>query len=345
MTDQNIAVYGASGFTGRLVVAELARRGIPVVLLGRDIKRLRKAATAAGIPNAELRVAPLDAPDALAEALRGNAAVINAAGPFSLWGEPVIRAAIAAGVHYVDTAGEQGYLKQVFDTFSAAAERGGVTVIPGLADDGGPGDLIAHLTAERVAQVDELTIADLRSPSGATRGTARSMLSVSREDRLSYRDGEWVRTRSASRSSIAVPGLPEAVPTIEFALPGVITIPRHVGVRRATSALRAEVAEAFRSITPELVDAMPEGPAEDVRRGAQWLMAVEVVSTDGQRTTGMAKGVDGYRTTAVIAVEGARRLVVDGAKPGVLAPAQAFDPADFLDFLAPFGVTWSIEPH
>ncbi|MGP4017304.1 hypothetical protein [Saccharopolyspora sp. 5N708] len=245
--------------------------------------------------------------------------------------------------HYVDTAGEQGYLKQVFDSFSTAAEHAGVTVIPGLADDGGPGDLIAHLAAERVAQIDELTIADLRKPSGATRGTARSMLSVRQEDHLVYRDGEWVRTSAASRSSIAVPGLSEAVPTIEFALPGVVTIPRHVEVRRVTSVLRDEVAAAFNSITPELVEAMPEGPAEDARRAARWLMAVEVVGDDAQRAAGVAKGVDGYGTTAVIAVEGARRLVVDGAKPGVLAPAQAFDPANFLDFLAPFGVTWSVE--
>jgi short subunit dehydrogenase-like uncharacterized protein len=52
--------------------------------------------------------------------------------------------------------------------------------------------------------------------------------------------------------------------------------------------------------------------------------------------------VDTYGITAVIAAAAARRLVTDGARPGVLAPAQAFDPAAFLADLAPHGVTWTV---
>ena len=50
-------------------------------------------------------------------------------------------------------------------------------------------------------------------------------------------------------------------------------------------------------------------------------------------------GPDAYGLTAVIAVEGARRLVADGAPAGALTPAQAFDVEGFLDALAPHGVT------
>jgi short subunit dehydrogenase-like uncharacterized protein len=344
MTDQKIAVYGASGYTGRLVVAELARRDIPVVLVGRGFQRLRAAADGAGGPDAELRLAPLDDPAALADAFRDSAAVINAAGPFTLLGEPVIRAALAAGVPYVDTTGEQGYLKHVFDAWSEQAEHARVTVIPGLADDGGPGDFIAHLTAERVAPVDELTIADLRIPAGVSRGTARSMLAVFHGDALAYSGGEWGPAAPPSRSSVTPPGQPEPIAVTGFALPGVVTIPRHTGARQVTSVVRADVAEIFTSITPEMIDSMPEGPDEDARRAGRWMMLSEAVGTDGQRAVGVARGADAYGTTAVIAVEAARRLIVDGAKPGVLAPSQAFDAADFLDFLTPFGVSWSVQP-
>lgn len=57
---------------------------------------------------------------------------------------------------------------------------------------------------------------------------------------------------------------------------------------------------------------------------------------------GHRAGTDTYGTTAVIAVEAARRLVTDGAVSGVLTPAQAYDPAGFLDFLAPHGISWAI---
>src|SRR5439155_1189400 len=59
----------------------------------------------------------------------------------------------AAGCHYVDIAGEQLYLKRIFDTFAAAAEAAGVTVVPGANDDGLPSDLIAHIAAEGVSPV------------------------------------------------------------------------------------------------------------------------------------------------------------------------------------------------
>jgi hypothetical protein len=50
-------------------------------------------------------------------------------------------------------------------------------------------------------------------------------------------------------------------------------------------------------------------------------------------------------TTAAVAVEAAQRLLIQPlARYGVLAPAEAFDPKDFLNALAPHGVTWSIEP-
>ncbi|WTW91946.1 hypothetical protein OG216_00430 [Streptomycetaceae bacterium NBC_01309] len=45
----------------------------------------------------------------------------------------------------------------------------------------------------------------------------------------------------------------------------------------------------------------------------------------------------------MIAVESARRLIADPAKPGVLAPGQAYPPTAFLDFLIPHGIQWIIE--
>jgi hypothetical protein len=57
---------------------------------------------------------------------------------------------------------------------------------------------------------------------------------------------------------------------------------------------------------------------------------------------GEVEGTDGYGKTAVIAVEAARRPVVNGAKAGVLAPSQAFDPESYLGFLSGHGVRWRV---
>ncbi|MEO3754342.1 saccharopine dehydrogenase NADP-binding domain-containing protein [Streptomyces sp. B6B3] len=351
-----IAVYGASGFTGRLVVAELARRGVRVVLVGRDEGRLRRVAvagTAAGT-DADVRVAGVEEPAVLVAAFDGCAAVVNCVAPFESFGEPVVRAAVTAGCHYVDTTGEQPYLKRVFDTFGEAAEGAGVTVVPALADDGGPGDLIAHLTAAalgRDAPVESLTIADLRLPGGVSRGTARTALANrrlwGRDGGLHWVDGAWHRGTVARCETVPVPevgaeGERGELKVAPFALPGIVTVPRHVPARRVEAVMRAEVAPLFTALSEELVEALPDGPGPAERAAARWLMAAYADGADGRRARGAVTGTDGYGLTAVIAVEGALRLVAGGSAPGVLAPSQAFDPADFLAGLEPHGVRWSV---
>ncbi len=70
---------------------------------------------------------------------------------------------------------------------------------------------------------------------------------------------------------------------------------------------------------------------------------VEATSESGRPARGVVQGTDMQGSTAVIAVESARRLVADGARPGVLAPAQAYRPVDFLEFLVRHGVQWSVD--
>jgi short subunit dehydrogenase-like uncharacterized protein len=324
-----IAVYGASGFTGRLVVAELAHRGIDAVLVGRDAERLRHVA------DTEVRQAPLEHA-ALVRAFRGCEAVINCAGPFTLLGEPVVRAADGASCHYVDIAGEQTYLARLFD-----GPKLDVSAVPGVNDDGLPSDLLAHLVAERVGAVRELVIGlDLVRGGGApSRGTLRSVLAnvdMFTAGGLGYADGRWDPDIPAQRTTMAFLG--EEVPVVKFPLPAVVTVPHHVPAGRVEGVTRPELVAGFAGATTELIEQLPEGPAEAHRQAGRWIIAVEAVGDDGQ-ARGVVHGADTYGITAVIAVEAARRLVADGARPGVLAPAQAFDAADFLAYLETRGVT------
>ncbi|MCU0314953.1 MAG: saccharopine dehydrogenase NADP-binding domain-containing protein, partial [Solirubrobacteraceae bacterium] len=85
MTDRPTAIYGATGYTGKLVAAELARRGASMVLSGRSPEKLEAAARAArdaGGDVVRIAPAPIDDPAALIAAFDGAATVINAAGPF-----------------------------------------------------------------------------------------------------------------------------------------------------------------------------------------------------------------------------------------------------------------------
>jgi short subunit dehydrogenase-like uncharacterized protein len=342
-----VAVYGASGYQAKLVLTELSRRGIDVVLVGRDAERLRQAATTVGLTASQRRVAGLADHATLAASFAGCDAVINCAGPFTNSGQAVVRAAIDAGCHYVDTAGEQLYLKTIFDTFTGEAERRGVTVVPATNDGCLPGDLIAHLIAEQLPSIDEITISHIIvGDGGPSRGSLRSVLhtlDALTTGGLTYDHGEWHTGLPARHTSVILPGTSEPTAMAKLPLAEVVTIPGHVPVGHVESLVEATLSARLSTpLSPEIIDTLPEGPTEQARFTQRFTYVIDATTADGHGIRGLLQGTDTYGTTAAIAVEAARRLIADGAKPGVLAPAQAFDPAGFLNFLISHGLRWSI---
>jgi short subunit dehydrogenase-like uncharacterized protein len=118
-----VAVYGASGHTGKFVVAELKRRGIGVVRIGRDAARLTESSADDATP---WRVAAIDDPAQLDAAIRGTDAVINCAGPFLDTALPVVDAALRAGIPYLDVMAEQAALQALIEQRDASARDAGV---------------------------------------------------------------------------------------------------------------------------------------------------------------------------------------------------------------------------
>jgi short subunit dehydrogenase-like uncharacterized protein len=360
-----IAVHGAGGYTGRLVAARVRAQGAEPVLVGRSVDRLRAAAEAGGLGDVETRVATLDDAAGLRAALEGCAAVVNCAGPFTHLGEPVVRAAIAAGCHYVDTTAEQLYIQRIFDTCSVDAASVGVTVIPAMGYDIVPGDLLCHLVGSGVAPVERLTLAyDIRD-FGMTRGSARSVLEMYTGGEVAYRAGAWAPGGGPTRRDpVLFPGESKPAKTVRWPAGEIVTVPRHLDVRDVDVVMRGDalvpgpvsvIAPTLMPVmtavmrTPlgrgldRLVGKLPEGPSDEKRRKARFGFVAEATGTDGRTCRGTLQGQDVYGSTAAIAVEGAMRLAGGGSRAGVLAPAEAFDPADLLAALADDGLTWSVD--
>ena len=112
--DGPIVVYGATGYTGRLVAAELARRGLDAVLTGRDTAKLRALRADLHV-DWPLRAAPLDDLVALRAVGAGAAVVLSCAGPFTRLGAPLIDAALAAGAHGAALSGAGSSLLALCD--------------------------------------------------------------------------------------------------------------------------------------------------------------------------------------------------------------------------------------
>jgi short subunit dehydrogenase-like uncharacterized protein len=342
-----IAVYGASGHTGKLILTDLRRRGVDPVLVGRDADRLRAAAAETGIPEATIRVAGLD-DAALTNALGDVDVVINSVAPFILFGEPVVRAAIAAGTHYVDITGEQAFVKHLFDTFAEPARQAGVTVLPMVNDGGFLGDLISSLAAARVDRPEQVTLAHrLTGGVGFSRGSGRTAIAnvdAFVSGGVVYTGGEWRTDTPVRTKEVVFPAESQPSEVVKFALTEVVTVPRHVPADHVEGVADAAVATLFVTITPEFAEALPEFPQDDPNDPDRFLVLTDVTGPDGG-VRGYAEGTNTYRFTAIAAAEAAVRLATGGVQPGVLAPSQAFDPAGVLDSLAPHGVRWSVGPE
>src|SRR5215468_5184508 len=139
-----LLVYGATGYTGRLVVHAARTRGLRPILAGRDARALAMLAEPLGLA---WRAAPIDVPERLADALRDVDVVLNVAGPFEATAEPLARACLATGTHYLDVTGEIPVF-EALHRWRAEAARRGVMLMPGVGFIVVPSDCLAgHLAA------------------------------------------------------------------------------------------------------------------------------------------------------------------------------------------------------
>jgi short subunit dehydrogenase-like uncharacterized protein len=138
-----IVVFGATGYTGRLVTAELRAAGHRPVVVGRD----RLKVNALGVAHGGLETAVADAADpGSVRALVGSGDVLVATvGPFTRFGRPALDAAVSAGAHYLDCTGEGDFVQQVFADAGPRAKQAGCALLTGVGFDFVPGNLAGAL--------------------------------------------------------------------------------------------------------------------------------------------------------------------------------------------------------
>jgi hypothetical protein len=161
MSDKPVVVYGASGYTGRLICEYLREYNVPFLAAGRDAGKLKSSmeSNVAGIETAQYEVATTEhTVEALTELFRGASVVCNTVGPFARYGPEVVEACLAAGVHYLDTTGEQDWVITCDEKYGADFAAAGLLLAPGVAQMYTTGEIAAQLCLEKPG-LDTLDIA------------------------------------------------------------------------------------------------------------------------------------------------------------------------------------------
>lgn len=327
-------IYGANGYTGKLIAEEAVRRGLRPVLAGRNAQALETMGRALGLP---VRAFSLDHPGAIASGLGGIGLVLHCAGPFSATCAPMLEGCLAAGAHYLDITGEIDVFAHCHAQHARARERG-IVVLPGSGFDVVPSDCLAAQLKRELPTATSLVLA-FEAGGGPSPGTAQTSVEGLGKGGRARINGALVtvplawKTRTFDRD-----GEPRFAMTIPwgdvytaFVSTAIANIEVYMGVPPATAKrlrrlrlfgpllgwspvqrwLKAQVAKKVR------------GPSGNTRSKTGCVLWGEARDDQGREVHGQLRTPNGYEITVTAALGITRRLLA-GNPPagGYYTPSQ-----------------------
>jgi len=363
-----IGVYDGTGMLGRLVTARFDRVGAPTMLIGASQTALAGVSSSATArPTA---VAAINDSAALERALGGCSVLVNCA-PARESGERLVRAALDAGIHYVDAAGGQEHIRTLFEKYDEEATQCDVAVVPALWFGNAIGDCLAHLAAQSRQPATSVVIAyAINAEARGMRRWTAATTTAGRE--FVYRDGSW---RSVplefDRAWFEFPAPIGRQQMSRYGSGEVITVPHHVNTQSVSTLITTTALCPYPALLPvfpmirpvigavrrssmraifSMVAAALTGVRSSTRGAAtaasandtHFVVVADVHAASGSVGRAVASGGNVYETTAALLTQGAVWLAGGSVVAGVHSAATAFEPHALLDALASEGVSWSV---
>ena len=330
-----LLLYGANGYTGRLIAEAARRAGLRPVLAGRRAEAVEPLAKTLGC---ESLCFPMTDPALVTQMVEPFGALLLAAGPFSKTSAVALEACLRAKTAYLDITGEIEVFEACFARHREA-EEAGVAVLPGTGFDVVPSDSLAASLAAALPGATHLTLAFRGFKTSA--GTMKTMIEGAPKGGAARVDGKLMRVPPAWKTmTVPFPNKPRLAMTIPwgdlstaFRSTGIPNIEVYMAV--PPSAISAAKRSAF--LAPVLglgfvqdflkarVERNVKGPSEEDRRRERSLFWGRVSTRHGERqVTGTLETPEGYALTAETAVAIALKVLAGEVKPGAWTPSQAF---------------------
>ncbi len=327
-------LYGANGYTGRLVAGLAAEVGEQPLLAGRSEARVAALASELGF---DYVVADPSNGRSLEVALEGAGVVANCAGPFSATAIGMLDACLATGTNYLDITGELDVIETLFGRDEEAREAG-VAVVPASGFDVVPSDFLAARLAAALPGATELDIA-VRMDGGFSPGTVRSAVEALGMPGRARVDGELQRTAPASKrrrvrfddSLASVVSVPLADLATAYRTTGIPNITTYAPLPIVAAPL-LRLAEPLASLatsrvgrgTLQALAGLLPGPGEVSRRRSRGRVWGEAREPGGQAASATVSTPNGYDLTADCVLRAVSLLSDHKVPPGVHTPSQAF---------------------
>lgn len=331
----NLLIYGAYGYTGRLIVEECLKHGIKPIIAGRNPEKAMKFANQHDL---EYDVFEVSDRDKLEAWLQRGDVVIHCGGPFIHTAKNMVLGCLATQTHYLDITGEF----QVFDLvkeYGEKAKERGIMLLPGAGFDVVPSDCLAKHLHNRLPSATDLKLAFVSKGGKLSRGTAKTMIENLGEPQTRRRDGDYEgipmgkSTRmidfggfeqvamGISWGDISTAYHSTGIPNIEvFSGTTEQQIAKIRKTVRLSFMLRSRITRNF---LMRQMDKRPDGPKQERRDSATMYLWGQV--SDGNQTIeAHLTTPNGYNLTASASVLVARKIADGNFKPGFQTPSTAY---------------------
>lgn len=207
----DLVVFGATGFTGKMVAQHLAKtygmnKTVKWAIAGRSRAKLQAVAKDIGMPDLPILIADSGDVNALSSMVRATKVIVSTTGPFLKYGSELVRQCSLNGTHYCDITGEIDWIRIMIDMHCAAAERTGAKIVSLCGHDCIPWDLSVLALSDHFKKKGD-TLTEVRcydeiraSASGGTIATIFTALSNRRKYKAALGFDPLLRLPNGSKS-------------------------------------------------------------------------------------------------------------------------------------------------
>jgi short subunit dehydrogenase-like uncharacterized protein len=332
----NFLLYGANGYTGKLITRLASEYGLSPILAGRNEALIQPLAEEYG-----LRYLIFDLNDEanLLAALSQVKLVLHAAGPFIHTAKNMVEACLKTGTHYLDITGEISVF-EMCKSYNSKALEAGIMIMPGVGFDVVPTDCMALFLKKQMPDATALQLAFASVGGGLSHGTATTMAEGLGQSGAVRVDGKIVKKPVGHKGmwvdfgikKLYVMTIPWGDISTAYHTTGIPNIETYTGVSpKAFNWLKYQwlynwlLRTAFvRKRVKNRINNKPAGPADENRAKAMSLVWGEVTNASGKEISAKMQGPDGYTMTAHTALLIVNKIFDGNVISGYHTPAEVF---------------------
>jgi short subunit dehydrogenase-like uncharacterized protein len=325
-------IYGANGYTGRLIARQAKKQGLEPVLAGRSRETIEAIATETGFDSL---VFELDDKVALANALKGISVVLHCAGPFSATSQPMIEACLESGCHYLDITGEISVFANAYRQ-SDQARRADIVLMPGVGFDVVPTDCLAATLVKALPAATAMSLA-LEFDGSMSPGTAKTSIEglagggcIRRDGKLKWVPLAWktreIPFRHGKHLAVTIPWgdvftayISTGVPDIDVymsAPPSSILQMKRLRMIKPLLSM-----QWVQNMMKRRVARSVSGPEVGERQSSQMQLWGEVSSGDGRNVSATMTTPNGYDVTVTASLGIVEHLLEHDVEGGFYTPS------------------------